>query len=219
VLFLRQASILKRDVFWKTIMNQPIWWKRWLFALYLWWKHGPQDTPTHDPLTFIWKDVYFLLWHVFFWKMGRSLLGILLPVRPLLPTQSGDEDELTYDATTYARTDRDQRPLADKIIHTTRFPISEATTIACCRLIATLGRKAPWQYSVEARCEARRHMMYLCLCALALCFVFFPMDAPADSWVGWMRLVMLLGFLVGMAGWIADCALLRFAREAKRRNL
>ncbi len=201
-------------------MDQPSWLKRMLFALYVLWHKGPTaPTPMTVSPTFIWKDVYFLLWHIFFWKLGRALLGQVTAVRPLLETGTDLVDTYLIDATEHARNDRDNRPLQQKIIHTTRFPVSEHTVASCCHTIAQLGRQAPWQYSVSARYKAKQHMMLLCLSAFALCVYFFQIEASPDSLTGWIRLIALISFLLGGAGWIADIALYRFALEAQRRKL
>jgi hypothetical protein len=166
--------------------------------------------------TFIWKDSWFLLWHIFLWGSVRSVLARFTAIRPLACDRSSELMKHHQRFNTLARRDSAARGMEEKIMKPTRYLLAADTAKELCLLYGSIAAMAPWQYGLPARLRARAKMRYASGLSLVVFIGACYLSVPGLELFGNLILVSFLSSLVAIAGWRADSSLCRMAYEAER---
>lgn len=199
--------------------------KRLLFIVYVFWKRltwrfsttrSDASEQAAPETVFVWKDAWFLFWHLFFWGFGRWCSAHWKEVRPLeawgeLPPEA--EEHYARFGELAAR-DSTHRRLDERILRPSQYRLSEEAARELCAFYGYLAKLAPWQYGLEARLLARRRSGRNAITAL-LAFVFLCLPVlPATPAFAFLTLLAFLLMLATFAGWCASLAIARIAKAA-----
>lgn len=165
---------------------------------------------------FIWKDSWFLLWHLFLWGCARNVCARFTAITPLACERSAELMKHHQRFSELAERDSTARPMEERILQPTRYRLSADAAKELCLLYGCVAAMAPWQYGLPARLRARVRMRSASLIFLIVFIGSIALFAPGSDLVAYLLWGSFFSLLFTIAGWCADSSLCRMAYEAER---
>lgn len=168
-----------------------------------------------EEIIYIWKDSWFLMWHLTFWGFGRWMIAHIKKTEPLRGELGPEFERQHAEFSRLASEDFQKLDLTGKLMRPTHYRLSREAGEALCGVYGCLAEIAPWQYGLPHRIKARRRMRNIALLSFMV-FLACMQYALASPVLASVMLLALVIFAASFSGWFGSVALHRLALGAER---